>query len=42
MPISKPSGIETGELRLFEIQRLKIKPCYKIIFNFYRVRLFFG
>ena len=52
MPISKTSGIKTGELRLFEvqileipdileIQRLKIKSCYKIVFNFYRARLFF-
>ena len=42
MPISKTSGIETGELRLFEVQRLKIKARYKIIFNFDRLRLFFG
>ena len=41
MPISKTSGIKTGELRLFEVQRLKIKSCYKIVFNFYRARLFF-
>jgi hypothetical protein len=41
MPIFKTSGIERGELRIFEVQRLKIKPCYKIVFNFYRARLFF-
>ncbi len=36
MPIYKTRGIKTGELRLFEVQRLKIKPRYKIICNFSR------
>jgi len=42
MPISKTSGIKTGELRFFEVQHRKIKARYKIIFDFYRVWLFFG
>ena len=42
MPIFKTGGIKTGELRLFEVQRPKIKARYKIIFNFYQARLFFG
>jgi hypothetical protein len=41
MPIYKTSGIKTGELRLFEVRRLKIKPRYKIICNFWgRGRIF--
>jgi len=42
MPILKTGGIKTGELRFFEVQHQKIKDCYKIIFDFYRVWLFFG
>ena len=42
MPIYKTSGVKTGELRFFEAQRLKIESRYKIIFIFYRIRLFFG
>jgi len=41
MPISKTSGIKTGELRIFEVQRLKIKPRYKISCDFCRMSLFF-
>jgi len=42
MPIPNTSGIERGELRLFEVQRLKIKPHYKISCNFYREGCFWG
>ncbi len=37
MPISKISGILTGELRLFSVYNPKIKLCYKIIYNFHRI-----
>jgi len=42
MPILKTGGIKTGELRLFEVQHLKIKPRYKIICSFYRIRWICG
>jgi hypothetical protein len=41
MPILKTSGIKTGELRLFEVQRPKIKPRYKIICHFQGIRRIF-
>jgi len=42
MPILKTGGIKTGELRLFEVQHLKIKPRYKIICNFCWIRRILG
>ena len=38
MPISKTGGIKTGELRLFEVQGLKIKIRYKIICHFHYIQ----
>ena len=34
MPITNTSGFETGDLRLLEVRRGKIKCRYKIICNF--------
>ena len=42
MPITNTSGIKAAELRLFEVQRLKIKLCYKIICNFQQIRQIYG
>ena len=38
MPIYKTSGIRRGDLRLFEVQHLKFKLRYKIIFNFNQIK----
>lgn len=38
MPITKTSGVNTGKLRLFGSERLKIKLHYKIICDFCRGR----
>lgn len=34
MPITRTTGIKTGDLRLFEVQSGKIRCRYKIICNF--------